>query len=170
MEITAATCPRLLSFILELPEHAGFRKWQLTILIHHPERGSIRIKALKYFCFTGVFWWQGSGGVQGLPTAQDRDSQLGLKKTWIPCLAVPRTALWQQVKPFTPVFLCFPFPLHICPVYWEREIYECLRDLVVQALLLKPSNGAENPALWLKAWCCRDLYSTWCGPQWGLQG
>lgn len=51
------------------------------------------------------------GEVEELATA--RDSRLRLKKPWIPCLAVPRTALWQRVNPFTPVFICFPFPLSI---------------------------------------------------------
>lgn len=51
------------------------------------------------------------GEVEELATA--RDGRLRLKRTWIPCLAVPRTALWQQVNPFAPIFICFPFPLSI---------------------------------------------------------
>lgn len=45
-------------------------------------------------------------------------------------------------------------------VYWERDIYECLMDLVVQALLLNLEMQMNPPTLWPKAYCCRDLYST----------
>lgn len=154
MEITVTTCLKLFSFILELPEHVGFRDgndgllfWFVTWCL---QRGSIWIKALEFYCFRTAFPWKVSGGEQELPTK-------GQKTTWVPCLAVPRTALWQQVNPFTPGFPCFPFPLYSCPAYWEREIYECLGDTVVQATSLKSLNEDENPTFWLKASCCRDL-------------
>lgn len=136
MGITVTTCPKLLSFILNCQNMQDLGM-EMTAYYSESSPGAWRETVFE------LKLWNHLVLQEHFPkrtVVEWRKCPLHRRKAkkfpWIPCLAVPRAALWQQANPFTPLFICFPFPLYICLVYWEREIYECLRDLVVQALLL----------------------------------